>query len=53
MDIDHLSKADKKAYMKEGCCFKCSKKDHRANDPDKYLRTRDDNRKKKGKQMVR
>jgi hypothetical protein len=53
MNVDCLSEADKKAYMKEGCCFKCGKKGHRANDPDKHLKTRDDDRKKKGKQMVR
>jgi hypothetical protein len=52
MDVDHLLEADKKAYMKEGHCFKCGEKGHRANDPVKHLKTRDDD-KKKGKQMVR
>jgi hypothetical protein len=53
MDVDCLSEADKKAYMKEGCCFKCSEKGHRANDPDKHPKTGDVNKKKKGKQTVR
>jgi len=53
MDIDCLSEADKKAYIKEGCCFKCSEKGHRANDPVKHPKTRDDDKKKKGKKMVR
>jgi hypothetical protein len=39
--------------MKEGCCFKCSKKGHRANDPVKHPKTGDDDRKKIGKQTVR
>jgi hypothetical protein len=53
MDVDRLSEADKKAYMKEGCCFKCREKGHRANDPDKHPKTGDGDKKKKGKQMVR
>jgi hypothetical protein len=53
MDIDRLSEADKKAYMKEGRCFKCGKKGHRANDPDKHPNTGDADKKKKGKQTVR
>jgi hypothetical protein len=53
MDVDRLSEADKKAYMKEGHCFKCSEKGHRANDPVKHLKTGDDDKKKKGKQTVR
>jgi hypothetical protein len=53
MDIDHLSKADKKAYIKEGCCFKCGEKGHRANNPDKHPKTGDDDKKKRGKQTVR
>jgi hypothetical protein len=53
MDIDQLSEADKKAYMREGCCFKCSEKGHWANDPINHPKTGDDDKKKKGKQMVR
>jgi hypothetical protein len=53
MDVDCLSEADKKAYMKEGRCFKCSEKGHRANNPDKHLKTGDADKKKKGKQTVR
>jgi hypothetical protein len=53
MDIDCLYEADKKAYMNEGCCFKCGKKGHRANDPVKHPKTGDDDKKKKGKQTVR
>jgi len=53
MDIDHLSEADKQTYMKEGHCFKCGEKGHRANDPVKHPKTGDDDRKKKGKQTVR
>jgi len=53
MDVDHLSEADKKAYMKEGRCFKCGEKGHRANDPDKHPKTGDADKKKKGKQTVR
>jgi hypothetical protein len=53
MDINHLSEADKKAYMREGHCFKCGEKCHRANNTDKHPKTRDDEKKKKGKQMVR
>jgi hypothetical protein len=53
MDVDCLSEADKKAYMKEGHCFKCGEKGHRANDPIKHLKTGDNDKKKKGKQMVR
>jgi hypothetical protein len=53
MDIDRLSEADKKAYMKEGRCFKCGEKGHRANDPDKHPKTGDADKKKKGKQTVR
>jgi hypothetical protein len=41
MDVDCLSEADKKAYMKEGHCFKCGEKGHRANDPDKHLKTKE------------
>jgi hypothetical protein len=52
MDVDRLSEADKKAYMKEGRCFKCGEKGHRANDPDKHPKTGDAD-KKKGKQTVR
>jgi hypothetical protein len=52
MDVDHLSEADKKVYMKEGCCFICGEKGHRANNPIKHPKTRDDDKKKKGKQMV-
>jgi hypothetical protein len=53
MDIDCLSAADKQTYMKEGHCFKCGEKGHRANNPGKHPKTGDDDRKKKGKQMVR
>jgi hypothetical protein len=53
MDVDCLSEADKKAYMKEVHCFKCGEKGHRANDPDKHLKTGDADKKKKGKQTVR
>jgi hypothetical protein len=53
MDVDRLSEADKKAYMKEGRCFKCGEKGHRANDPDKHPKTGDADKKKKGKQTVR
>jgi hypothetical protein len=52
MDIDCLSEADKQTYMKEGHCFKCGEKGHRANDPIKHPKTGDD-RKRKGKQTVR
>jgi hypothetical protein len=53
MDIDRLSEADKKAYMKDGRCFRCGEKGHRANDPDKHTKTGDTDKKKKRKQMVR
>jgi hypothetical protein len=53
MDVDCLSEADKKAYMREGCCFKCGEKGHRANDPVKHPKDGDDDKKKKGKQTVR
>jgi hypothetical protein len=53
MDVDRLSEADKKAYMKEGHCFKCGEKGHRANNPDKHPKTGDADKKKKGKQTVR
>jgi hypothetical protein len=53
MDVDRLSEADKKTYMKEGRCFKCGEKGHRANDPDKHPKTGDADKNKKGKQTVR